>query len=135
MSRFNLFFFLFKKEKKVKKSRRSPRRSLLWSRHAQVCKCVLMLLYMCPHTTMHVPSCYYICFLTLPYSTTRSSRSSGRFFFFPLCEQAKAEVHEIQKEFQQEREDLLETVREQVCTVVKLALLLYYCSSKASMQV
>ncbi len=25
--------------------------------------CVLMLLYMCPHTTVYVPSCYYICAL------------------------------------------------------------------------
>jgi hypothetical protein len=82
---------------------------------------------MCPHATIYVSSHYHIVLL--------EAQAALVAFFFPLCEQAKAEVHEIQKEFQQEREDLLETVREQVCTVVKLALLLYYCSSKASMQV
>ncbi len=83
---------------------------------------------MCPHATIYVSSHYHIVLL-------EAQGALVAFFFFFLCEQAKAEVHEIQKEFQQEREDLLETVREQVCTVVKLALLLYYCSSKASMQV
>ena len=132
MSRFTLFFspffFSFFKGHKSQNEQKKPTK-LCSGRYAQVYICVLILLYMCPHTTMYVPLCYCMCFLILPYSTTRSSRSSGRFFsssFFLVCEQAKAEVHEIQKEFQQEREDLLETVREQVCTVVQHALLLHY---------
>ena len=44
--------------------------------------CVLMLLYMCPHTTIHVSSCYYICVLILLYMCPQPD-----IFFIYLCPQ------------------------------------------------
>ena len=35
--------------------------------------CVLILLYMCPHTTIYVSSCYYLCVLILLYMCPRTA--------------------------------------------------------------
>jgi hypothetical protein len=48
--------------RRVKVPTRVSNRCALYS-----CLCVLILLYMCPHTTIHVPSYCYTCVLILPY--------------------------------------------------------------------